>query len=686
MTRRELLESAAGIGLAAGMAPAMDVSWLKDVYRELHLDAHFGQLQTIYEDFDAESAAQIWKAAGFQMVSYFASCGAGFSYYPTKIGVRHPALTRDFTGEMTAALKKRGMRVLAYVSVGPDRRYSNEHPDWTILPRGGTAQMCISSPWVEEVHIPQLKEILSLYDIDGFFLDNMLGKFVRGPCYCQYCKKAFGAEIPVSDEDPNVFAHHRFLTDKMNRYAQRIIGALTKIKPSLAFVLNHVWVSRNPVNPPAAVTQLVWEPAPPYPGTLSLDFSFEARYLSAAPRIANWSCMTTRGNGWGDYSLRDPIEYRHEAAVLLASGGRPYFGDDSYPSGNPDPAVYQVYGDVNRRTAELEPFVKGRVPVKDIAVLLSADSIWSKLPLTPPRDWMGRPSSPAVAGAHKVLIEEHAAFSILNSETLIETLKDYQALVIAEQTILNQKECDAIRRFVRDGGALLVTGDTGTRDADNKPLADFSLPDVLGIRYVRSVNARRAFLRVPAERMDVQVGGGYAQIETTTARTLIELVPASGSKQAPGGKSEGPGITLNQFGRGRAIYAAPSLFEAYFHDDTSMLRKLAAWMLQSVYPIEARSIVLENAPLNVELAYTSRGRDRFVHLLNYGGDKRIGGAQRVHAFSAVDRIRIRLRCAAKPKRVLLVPENKPVAFEWNNGWASFAAQPLLLDGVYWIES
>ena len=37
--------------------------------------------------------------------------------------------------------------------------------------------------------------------------------------------------------------------------------------------------------------------------------------------------------------------------------------------------------------------------------------------------------------------------------------------------------------------------------------------------------------------------------------------------------------------------------------------------------------MLENAPLNVEVAYTFRGRDRFVHLVNYGGDKRIGGPQ-----------------------------------------------------------
>lgn len=222
--------------------------------------------------------------------------------------------------------------------------------------------------------------------------------------------------------------------------------------------------------------------------------------------------------------------------------------------------MYKIYGGVNRRTEAMEPFVKGRAPVKDIAVLLSADSIWSKQPLVPPRDWIDQPSSPAVAGAHKVLIEEHVQFSILNSDTLIETLKDYKALVLPEQSILSPKECEAIRRFVDKGGAPAVTGETGIRDTDNKPLGDFSLADVLGIRYVRSISACRTFLRT---MMDVQIGGGYTQIETTSARTLIELVPASGPKHAPGGKAEGPGVTINQFGQGKAIYAAPALFEAY---------------------------------------------------------------------------------------------------------------------------
>ena len=41
----------------------------------------------------------------------------------------------------------------------------------------------------------------------------------------------------------------------------------------------------------------------------------------------------------------------------------------------------------------------------------------------------------------------HAQFSILNSETLADTLHLYKALILAEQTILSPRECDAIRRF-----------------------------------------------------------------------------------------------------------------------------------------------------------------------------------------------------------------------------------------------
>jgi len=112
MTRRELVSGAAALPFVPAVPGA---NWLSDVYRELHLDAHFGQLQSTYEGFDAESAAEILKAAGFQMVSCFAVCGAGYSYYPTKIGERHPALKRDFNGEDHSAEEARHSRSGVFV-------------------------------------------------------------------------------------------------------------------------------------------------------------------------------------------------------------------------------------------------------------------------------------------------------------------------------------------------------------------------------------------------------------------------------------------------------------------------------------------------------------------------------------------------------------------------------------------
>src|SRR5215471_16073176 len=115
MTRRVLLQSAALVPLGHLHASAPD--WLSTTYRQLHIDAHFGQLPNPYETFNADRAAQIIADAGFQLVSIFAICNSGYCYFPSKLGVTHPGLKRDFTGEFIAALKGRGTRVLAYVSV-----------------------------------------------------------------------------------------------------------------------------------------------------------------------------------------------------------------------------------------------------------------------------------------------------------------------------------------------------------------------------------------------------------------------------------------------------------------------------------------------------------------------------------------------------------------------------------------
>lgn len=707
ITRRQVLQGAA---LAAGgmTASAFGVEggrdWTSGIYRQLHIDAHLSACEKPYETFNAEAAAQMFLEAGFQMVCYFAVCHGGYSYYPTKIGVVHPGLKRDFTGEMTAALKKRGIRTMLYMKAGWDRRDYRTNPDWIANhdPSGSTgtagadgAEMCLNSPWVDRVQIPQLREAVSLYDVDGLFFDIAVHQFITANCYCRYCRASFaseaGGDIPVSDNDAKAFAYRTWANRRLESYIGKIHEVLNQQKPGIILVHNWAWLTRNPVNPPSHVTHINWDTATPNIGVYALDISLEARYLSTLGN-RSWAMHNTRGNTWGDYSLREEAAFLQEVATQLAAGGRSLLSDDAYPSGNPEPAVYELYGRVNERTRSLEPFLQGCRPVKDVAVLHSAASVWSKTPMKLSPEWKAGPAYYPVSGAHKALIEGQVQMNIVNSDVLVETLGEYRALVLPDQRILSGRECEAIRRFVREGGSLLATCATGTRGADNQALPDFALADVLGVRYGGLSTVARSFLRVPAKvepfgvpRMDVQVNGPFARIEATTARTLLELVPAEGAKLAPSAAAGGPGATLNLYGKGRALYCAAPVFSAYFADGPAMLRRLALWMLALAHPEKSRSIVLENAPPNVEVFYNLREKDRFVHLVNYSGDKRETGPSQSQAGAGVHGIRVQAGVPSAAKRVTAVPENRPLRFETRDNRVVFTADPLEIHSVYRIE-
>ena len=723
ISRRDFMKdaalTAAGASFAAGIMPVMPASaagkgqsgsWFDDVYRQLHIDAHFGGFKEIYRNFDAEATAQIFDEAGFQMVSYFAKCWAGYSYYPTKFGTVHPGLDRDFTGELTAALKKRGIRCIVYFMLGMERQHQKQHPDWirntdSSKPMfdesaiADASMMCFRSPYVEEIGIPQMKEIIRLYDIDGFFVDIVMQQFLQSNCYCRYCRESFaqevGGKIPVDDNDPKAFAYRKWANRHMEEHMRKVQYALMEARQDIEIINNYSWMMRYPVTPPDYVHHITWDTPVPKVGNFSWNFSLEARYVSSLPDIT-WSCMNTRGNTWGEYSLREPEAFLSECATLLAACGRTYLSDIPYPHGNPDPAVMDVFATVNRRTMELEPYVKGCRPVRDTAVLHSADSVWTKAPMIPTPTWIPGPAYHSVCGAHKALIEGHVQMNILNSEVFSDTIGDYTALVLPDQPILSGRECEAIRRFVKNGGVLVATGETAVRDTDNKRLDDFSIADVLGVKYVDSSDTANCYLRVTSgieqygiPAMDIQVMGNYTKVRTTTARTLVELVPPYENIKTgtppPALLPEGPGITINSYGKGKAVYCAAKLFDSYYKESTPVQRKLALWMLEQVYPYESRSIVLENTPVNVETFSGIRGNELFLHLVNYSGDKREAGIPQAQDFTTVHGIRVRIRLRKKPVRITSVPGGREAAFTYKNGWVLLESEPLTVHNVYRIE-
>lgn len=651
-------------------------NWVKNMFRMLHLDSHFVFFDEIYKDFDAEATAQTFADLGFQMVSYMAFDGP--SYYPTKMSKIHPGLTRDFVGEMTTALKKRGIRCVTYVSFG---------------------SMAFDDEKLEQVGIRRLKEILELYDVDGFFLDGPTQSYQKGN-YGELCRslyeKEVGGEFPTDDDHPRAYAFRKWANRRMEAALDKVHAALAEIKPEIAIINNGAWMLRYPVTPPSYVKLIQWDVATPAKdGVYACSFSMESRYLSTLPDFP-FSTHNVRGRDWMEFSLREPEAFMHESAIMLAAGGRPYLSDNPYPSGNPEPAIMGIYSEVNKRTRELEPYLIDCKPVKDIAVLHSADSVWSKAPFRPVTGWMPSPAYGSVAGAHKALVEGNVQMLIPNSEVLLDTIDEYGAVVLADQRILSEAQCEAIRQFVHNGGALIATGETGTRDAeDNERLANFALSDVLGVDFLETSDTSLGYLRtVKNEEYGILAAhipavGSYVRVKTTTAETLLELVgPYEGIKTGnppPAETAEGPGVTINSYGKGKAIYCAAKLFDAYNTMNMPVLRKLGLWMLGLAYPNNSRTIVLEDAPINVEVFYNQRGNERFIHLINYSADRREAHPSSIQDFLTIHGIGIRVRFSEKPARITAVPEEREIAFTYADGWASFDADPLYIHSVYRIE-
>lgn len=721
ITRRGFLAAGTGgLTLAAGgfsgiiggtSAGAAERHWADGLTRHCHIDSHFGGYKEVYRDFDAETAADMIADAGFQTVTFFAKCWAGYSYYPTRIGVAHPGLACDFTGDFARALKKRGIRRLVYFNLGQERRLHREHPEWIVNPDpegriqdratlGDVASMCQRSPYLDESGIPQMLEIIDMCDVDGFFIDIFMHQTIAGVCYCPSCSGWFrrdtGLAMPKGDNDPSAFAYRHWANNTFNEVVERTFNALAAKKPGTLLLINWGWMARFPINPPPFIRQLTWDTPTPQVGNFAWNFSFESRYLSSLKNVT-WSVMNTRGNNWMDYSLREPEALTQECATTVSAGGGTYLSDVGHPSGRFDPAVFNLFGRINRRSIELEPFTRGVEPVKDVAVLHSADSVWSKSPLKPCPTWPPELGYHSVCGTHKALVDGHVQTVILNSETLPVALDGYKALVLADQRILNDAECAAIRRFVERGGGLVAFAGTGIRNTDNAERGDFALADVLGVRFRGMTPFATSFLRVTEDAgiagvpaMDVQVVGPSVRVETVTARKLLDFVPpyegVTNGVQPAALQAEGPGVTVNTFGKGKAVYCAADCSAALFTQGTPMLRKLILWMVGIVHPAAARTIVVENAPVSVEVFYNVRGPERFVYLVNYGCDKRETGTPQTQDFPTLHNIVVSVALDGPPKRITGVPGGAPVASEYAGGRARFTAAPLGIHAVYRIET
>ena len=121
-----------------------------------------------------------------QLDALLLNAGGIMAFYPTKIPFHHQSAylgSKDLFGDFTKAAKQRGMRVVARL----DCNYAYEeawkaHPEWFERRENGDPIKHNESPWLYKTcmystyfseQMPAIiREINSLYDVDGFFTNG----------------------------------------------------------------------------------------------------------------------------------------------------------------------------------------------------------------------------------------------------------------------------------------------------------------------------------------------------------------------------------------------------------------------------------------------------------------------------------------------------------------------------------
>lgn len=538
--------------------------------------------------FSGKDIVEAQIAAGSQYLVIWGK-DSEYAYYDSKVAPKCPGLgTRDVLREAVEAAKPHGLPVIVYCVVQGNGYPLREHPEFKMKDSEGKSidRICLNSGFME--HLKAIVDEMLAYGIQGFHIDMLDQGF--GPpygCWCDACRERFekdyGKPMPKGvtwDEDWDRMLEFRYNT--CERFEREIYQHIKERQatcsvdfnyhgnPPFSFELGQRPVQHAHIGDFVTGECGVW-------GFGALSTSLEALFLRGTDPARPFQVVLQRGvRSYHDQTTRPLQDMRWEMFSLLMHGAQVTIVDKTPFDGSLDRVAYERYGEIFREVAaKREHFGRGHVPLVETGVLFSHRT----------RDWYARETPrkyfEPFYGAHKALFYEHIPMEILFDENLtLERLRKCPVVYLPGAAIVSQAEVGLLRAYVREGGKLLITGETGTHDRMGAPLSENVLADLIGARLVRRLDTDDNHVSFPGEGGDLDalakdiprdwpylVRGAAIVYEPTTARafgTLYRPVRSLLQQQGKEGfwlpqspeEPVGPAVLANDFGKGRVVCIA----------------------------------------------------------------------------------------------------------------------------------
>ena len=634
----------------------------------IHLDFHTSpDIDGIGEHFDKAELTRTVRESGIDLMTVFAKCHHGYTYYPTKVGRMHPGLKFNLLGEEIEAIHAAGARAPIYIPIGWSKLDADLHPEWHQLDPH-TGMPVLSAPIPDDPNAPldecawvalcpvggyldYLKELThelcqSFDTSDGVFYDIC---FVGRACACESCRR--GAREMGLDPDKYEDAQS-YYTQKHIELMKTLTGIVHGYTPSAPVFFNGgADMNRTEYHP--YQTHFELEDLPTAWGgydLMPLRAKFFEKY--GKPFLG----MTGKfHHAWGEFGgFKNKEALRYECADMLSVGASISVGDHLHPSGKLDESTYAMIAHAFGYVKRIEKICLDTLPHSDIGIVLSH-------------------CYESDMGASKLLQAIHLEYRIAEPT---DDLSGYKCLILPDAVRLDADGERAIAEFVENGGKVIASYESAF--------------DALGVRRIAPSEYDADYIGCELEdcktpffayssayRVDCD-GEVLAKVfEPYFSRTAGHF---SGHKNTPNRLTAADYPAL--VSKGGVLYFAHPIFRAYNNSGSYLLERYIERGIDLVYD---REITVENLPSSGRVRLRE-GRDGslVLHLL-YSPPVNRGNVCLLCDFPTLHDVCIGIKTDKKVTRVRTEPDGEELDFTQSGDRLSFVLPPFSLHKLVVID-
>lgn len=572
----------------------------------------------------------------------------GYSSYPTVVGNPAPNIYKDTLKIWREVTAKSNVSLYMHYSGVWDTEAIKHNPSWARINENGEIDKNNTSTfglYVDELMIPQLKELCDLYGVDGVWVD--------GECWatCQdYSENVIGRfreetgikAIPKTKDDPYFYEFTEFCREGFRRYLHHYVNEMHKHNPDFEIASNWAFTSFMP------------EPVSVDVDFISGDFPLQDSVRSARLEAR---CMAKQGKPWdlmawgfsgrfGEdcFSIKSPVQLKQEAAMVLSMGG----GFQAYFQQKRDGSIsrwqMKLMSEVAGFCRERQDVCHGAYAVPQVGLVYSGTDFYRKNERLF-GNWSG--TLQGMQGILNSLVESRNSVEILMEHHLEKDMDNYPLIVLPDCEYIKPGLVKKLISYAHEGGSLLVIGCKAAKLFEKE----------LGVVFEDE-------MQQPAPKW-LEYNEWMAGIKTNVWPVKARDAKAFGKIFAENDNigTYVPAASIKEVGKGKIAGVYFNYGERYFHGSTSTAREFLKGLVDTLFPNPLVEVTGSN---NVDLVVNRINGDLAVNLINTAGVHANGDTYVFDEVPPVGPLNICIRCDKKPDKVFLVPEDKEIPFVYKN--------------------